>query len=893
MTNFPDSAFVTIFNESPAPMAVLKPQGPDYIILDVNKVFVNASKFTKEELIDQSIFVVFPDRRDDSTSENLDRLRESFQEAIKTKSPAVMRDYRYDVAKQNTLEFQESHWTTTTTPILDDEGTVLYLLYAPENVTELKLANAREQAALELLKAQQSKLFSVFMQAPVGIGIIKGKNYLVEMINPSLCEVYGQSQNDLLGQPLFDVLKEARGAGFEELLDTVISTGKPFKGEAYEMSLMRNGNLETVCLDFVYEPFEEQDGTITGVIIVANDVTDRECSKKLLEESQERANLVVDSVGLGTFDVDLISNQTFTSKQFANIFGFENPVPRDEYVKTFDPEDLPKREQAMNDAMSTGKLVYEMRVIWKDGSIHWVRIEGKVFHDSRNKPIRILGISLDITKQRRAQSEQQKLISLADNSAELMSILELNGFNSYINLAGQRMLGFKSNEEALSTPISDLHAPEDHEFVEREVIPAVMNTGFWTGIIKVRHLQSKEVFPVYNSTVRIDDPYTGKPIAIGAVMRDMRPEMASKQALADSEHLLRKITSAAPTTLWMTDKTGKITYVNQTWTDWTGISFEESVEFGFLNGIHLDDRKMASIKLKHAFDTHKSFDLEFRLSYADGTAHWCSLNAHPQHKRDGEFSGFIGACVDISEQKLLQQQKDDFIGIASHELKTPVTSIKAYTQILQRILSKNGESKEAIMVGRMDSQINRLNSLIGDLLDVTKINSGKLNYNAKAYNFDKTVEYLAEDLQRTTDCHKIELDVHEIGWVYGDEERVSQVILNLMTNAIKYSPDADKIILITRIENEIVTFCVEDFGIGIEEDKLNRVFEQFYRVSGGKHQSFPGIGLGLYISSEIIRREGGKIWVNSEIGKGATFCFELPIKRPPLANGLRGRDKLN
>jgi len=181
------------------------------------------------------------------------------------------------------------------------------------------------------------------------------------------------------------------------------------------------------------------------------------------------------------------------------------------------------------------------------------------------------------------------------------------------------------------------------------------------------------------------------------------------------------------------------------------------------------------------------------------------------------------------------------------------------------------------MISKMDKQINRLTSLIGDLLDVTKINSGRLQFNDQEFDFNMLVKDLVEDLQHTSAKHTLVEDFEPTGFVFGDKERIRQVITNLITNAIKYSPNADKIIIRTSLKENKVSLCVQDFGIGISEDKIDRVFEQFYRVSGDMQHTFPGLGLGLYISSEIIKREGGRIWVTSTVGEGSTFCFSLPV----------------
>jgi PAS domain S-box-containing protein len=878
-TKLPGEEYQDIFYNSPVAMLIIAPDAPAYTMLDVNNAYLTATNTNRDELIGKSVFGVFPANPTDNVSKNIERTIFSFEEAIKNKVAHVMSNYRYDIPIHGSMEFEERYWTTSNTPILDKNGEVAYFIHSPLNVTELYKLAEREKAGIEALRNQQQVLYSTFMQAPVGIAIFKGPEYIVDLINPPLCEIYGKTIEEIKGKPVFDVLWHAKGMGFEALLDNVRLTGESYRGSGLPAPIVRDGVLETVYLNFVYEPYRENDGTISGVIAVATEVTDQVNAKQKIEEAEERARLAVDAVGLGTYDLSLLTGEMITSKQFANIFGFDEPVPRRQYVSVFDPEDMALREKAHRDAIISGALYYEARVIWKDKSVHWIKVEGKVIYNPEGKAIRILGTILDITEQRLAKEEQRKLITLVDNSVDLMSILNLQGINSYINQAGKDLLGFKTDEEVLTIPISSLHRPEDFEIVQNEVLPSVMAKGSWSGTMMVRHLHTGEVFPVFNNCIRIDDPVSGEPIAVGAVMRDLRPEIKAKEALEESEHLLRNITSAAPTALWMSDENGSITYNNQTWLDWTGLSLADNLGNGWLSSIFPEDRDKVEEKFLSDLNTRSFYEVEFRLSHSDGTIHWCVANGKPQYRADGSFSGYIGACIDITEQKYLQQQKDDFIGIASHELKTPVTSIKAYTQVLEKMLTKKGELKEAEMISRMDGQINRLTSLIGDLLDVTKINSGKLQFNDREFEFTPMVKELIEDLQRTTDKHTLTEKYGHDGIVFGDKERIGQVISNLITNAIKYSPNTDRIIIETTLKNNEITLCVQDFGIGIPKDKLDKVFEQFYRVSGDMQHTFPGLGLGLYISSEIIKREGGRIWVNSIEGKGSTFCFALPLRQ--------------
>jgi PAS domain S-box-containing protein len=874
---FPSHGYKDVFYNSIAPMLIVGTDAPHYTMLDVNNAYLFATHTRREDIIGQPVFGVFPANPGDSMSKNVERTIFSFEQAIKTKVTHTMYNYRYDIPIPGSNEFEEHYWTTSNTPVLNESNEVLYLIHSPSNVTDLYKAQEREGAAIALTKKQQLQLQSVFMQAPVGIGIFKGPDYIADLINPPLCRLYGKTEAELLGKKIFDVLPDAKGRGFEALLDNVRLTGIPYRGEELGIPMLRNDKLETVYVNFVYEPFREPDETITGVIVVATEVTELVNAKNKIEEVELRNRIAVDAVGLGTFDLDLLTNEAFTSTQFARIFGFEEALPRNNYLELFHPDDQPIRRQALKDALVTGRLFYECRIIHKDSSMHWVRAEGKVIYDDNGKPLSISGIALDITKEKKSADEQRKLISLVENSVDLMSILKMDGYNSYINEAGRKLLGFKDETEVLHRPVSELHSPEHLLQVQQEVIPSVMKTGRWSGVMIVRHLQTGENFPVYNNCFRIDDLVTGAPISIGAVMRDMRPELAAKAALADSEQMLRNITTASPAALWMSDENGHITYVNQTWVNWTGTSYEANLGSGWLQKIVEEDRIRVADKFVSDVLEKRNYEVEFRINHADGKIHWCLANGQAHYNNEGKFAGYIGSCMDITEQKMLQQQKDDFIGIASHELKTPVTTIKGYAQILEKMLQHHGLAREASMVSRMDTQLKSLTSLIADLLDVTKINSGRLQFNDREFEFNPMVNDLVEDLQRITDKHTFILHLNKTGIVFGDRERIGQVITNLITNAVKYSPGAEHIVITTAIENNEVTLCVEDYGIGIPRDKLDKVFEQFYRVSGDLQYTFPGLGLGLYISSEIIKREGGRIWVNSVEGKGSTFCFALPL----------------
>ena len=261
------------------------------------------------------------------------------------------------------------------------------------------------------------------------------------------------------------------------------------------------------------------------------------------------------------------------------------------------------------------------------------------------------------------------------------------------------------------------------------------------------------------------------------------------------------------------------------------------------------------------------------------TTNWYNFTYKPLRDAEGKVFGVLHAAIDVTRQVQLQHQKDEFLGIASHELKTPVTSIKAYAQVLEKMIRAEGDEKKAGMVRKMDLQLNRLTGLIGDLLDVTKIQAGKITFNAVEFDFDQLIYDMVEEMQHTTSQHHLNATLNSKITVIADRERIGQVVTNFLSNAIKYSVDADSIIVKSYRMGDEVILSVQDYGIGISENLQKFVFDQFYRVSGNQQHTYPGLGLGLYISAEIIKNEGGRIWVESTEGSGSTFYFALKIKK--------------
>ena len=215
--------------------------------------------------------------------------------------------------------------------------------------------------------------------------------------------------------------------------------------------------------------------------------------------------------------------------------------------------------------------------------------------------------------------------------------------------------------------------------------------------------------------------------------------------------------------------------------------------------------------------------------------------------------------------------------MVSHELKTPVTSLKVLIHMLENKFANKKNREDVMLLGKMKNQTNKLIRLINDLLDINRMGNNQLLFNDELFRFDEVVKEIIDDLQQSNPTHKIEYADFPVVEVFGDKDRIGQVVINLVLNAIKYSPLAKTVIVDMHTENNTVICSVKDSGIGIEADEQGMIFDRFYRAKNDNVLSFPGLGMGLYISSEIIKKFHGMLWVKSRHGEGSVFYFSVPI----------------
>jgi PAS domain S-box-containing protein len=482
------------------------------------------------------------------------------------------------------------------------------------------------------------------------------------------------------------------------------------------------------------------------------------------------------------------------------------------------------------------------------------------------------------------EAEKRKLVDVFERAPAFMAILRGKSHifemvnSAYYQLVGHRDIIGKSVIEAI---------PEVKEQGFIELLDTVLATGkpfigteMPVGLQRVPNgvVEERYIDFVYEPIKNINGERTGV-VAHGYDVTDKVIARQKVELLALQVEQQAKIFDITLTAIkdfvYTFDTAGRFTYANSPLLELLGITLDEIIGKTFHELPYPEElATLLQTQIAQVVATGEAVTDETFYINPAGLRGYYEYIFVPVFD-DNKIVVFVaGSTRDITTRKQLESQKDDFMAIVSHELKTPVTSIKAFTQVLQNRFTRVGDGKSALLLGKMDAQINKLTSLIRDLLDVTKIEGGQLQFNEDFFSFDELVDDVIEEIQRSANKHPIEKQGATKKTIYGDKDRIEQVITNFLTNAIKYSPHAGKIIVKSFFEKGYVTLCVQDFGVGIPKESQQQVFERFYRVSG--NETIPGIGLGLYISAEIIRRQRGTIWVESELGKGSTFCFSLP-----------------
>ncbi|MBB5438126.1 PAS domain S-box-containing protein [Pedobacter sp. AK017] len=387
-------------------------------------------------------------------------------------------------------------------------------------------------------------------------------------------------------------------------------------------------------------------------------------------------------------------------------------------------------------------------------------------------------------------------------------------------------------------------------------------------------------FPaLINSTAFKDS--NGSMVAINATVYDITDrkkyerELLEAKKQADAErNKFELLSDLIPEMVFTADASGEINYINKRFTSFFGLPDGSFSAIVILSKIHHRDRFKLFRNWKRAVAIGEEVQIEVRLHNQDGSYKWHLVRALPIKGMDGKIEKWMGSCTDINRHVAAIQHLDEFISVASHELKTPITSLRASLQLMDRLITQQGEPRLMMLMAQSKKSIEKMNSLVDDLLNTGNIKEGQLVLNIRQFDVSEWLDNTCSHV-RLAGKYQLHIKCQRGLTVYGDEHRIDQVIVNFVNNAIKYAPLSSDIFISAYRDNGQIIVAVKDNGPGIAPDKVPYVFDRYFRVSHSGAE-YSGLGLGLYICAEIIKRHGGRIGVESIIGEGSTFWFSLP-----------------
>ncbi|WP_419700044.1 PAS domain S-box protein [Mucilaginibacter sp. NFX135] len=654
-----------------------------------------------------------------------------------------------------------------------------------------------------------------------------------------------------------------------------------------------------------------------------------------LEKSEARLRMAIASANLGTWDYKPLTGELTWSDECKHLYGLppEAEIDFELFTEHIYPADRDALECAMKKAMDPlGDHSYDMtyRIIRFDKpEIRWLRAQGKVYFNKLQEPERFIGTIVDQTEAKLAEEKSAKLTAIVESSDDAIISKTLEGIITSWNPAAEHLLGY-TEKDVIGKHITML-IPEDRLEEEDLILERIRNNKKVEHYVTFRVTKAGLEIPVSISVSPIRDN-TGRVIGAAKIIRNNAHQKETEARLLryaenlevlnalgkiisermDVSEILQKVTDA--TTRLIGAAFGAFFYNDESEAGESYMLFalsgaprEAFERFGIPRNTAVFHPTFTGEAIVRADDITKDPRYGHNSPFfgmPEGHLQVVSYLAVPVISKSGTVIGglFYGhpeaakftreheqlvsgvatqAAIALDNTKLyeeirkLNDKKEEFIGLASHELKTPVTSLSGYLQILNRTLPDTDRNKPFLQKALL--QVKKLSELISDLLDVSKIETGQLPLSFSNFNITQIVQETIELIQYSTKTHQIILQQPEQEIIISaDKQRIEQVIVNLLSNAIKYSPNEKLVNVAIAVTPDKVRVSVEDYGMGIQKEHQERIFSRFYRVEElASHIS--GLGIGLYISKEIISRHHGKLWLNSEPEKGSTFFFEIPL----------------
>jgi PAS domain S-box-containing protein len=781
---------------------------------------------------------------------------------------------------------------------------------------------------------------SMMLTSPLPVAVNWGHEFIY-FYNDHFLPLMGRDKHPhSMGQKVIDVYHEIWDM-VKPLHDRVMN-GETVGFKDMLIPLNRNGKLEDAWFDFTYSPIHDLSGTVQGMLVISAETTDkiknernfeesatelqaineelitsnneleqtqRDLEKILnsLKESEQQVRSLVDSapfpigVYVGKEMRIMMANQSILDAwgKGNNVIGklYSEILPELNNQQIFDQLDhvfttgipLHMRNQrvdiVMNGILKTYFFNYSFTPLFdSEGQIYGVMNTAAEVTD------------LNIAKQKIEQNEKN-LRNIILQAPVAMSIML--GPEHIITVANQLMIELlgKREEDIINKPVFDA-LPD----LAGQGFEAVLNACYKNGKTFKAFEQPVSLIRdgiaeiVYQNFVF--EPYhdsDGTILGIISITIDVTEQVLARKKVEESAAQLsllnEEITTAneqyhlaistANLGTWSADLKTDMLTVSGRARRMHGLAYNQPISLTESLQLVLPEYRDYLINIiNDSKENNAGFEVEYQMQPLDGSpVKWLRSTGKVYYDADGNRNNITGTILDITERKLDELRKNDFISMVSHELKTPLTSLSAIVQIAQEKLKDDEDPFLNGAMAKAYSQVKRMTNLINGFLNVSRLESGKIHLDKTSFDIVQLAHEIIDDAKLTSGAQTIELIADDKMMLTADREKISSVITNLLGNALKYSPrDSKKRIGLANKENHKLLVSVTDQGQGIHKDDRNKIFERYYRSEKSKSKMISGFGIGLYLSAEIIDRHEGEIWVESEDGKGSTFYFELPLE---------------
>ena len=851
-----------------APVAICITRGENYVVELINEKNLEILGRTKEQVLNKPIFTAVPEGAKQGFEEILHGVFTTGKSYIANEQPLTL----FRNGKEESM-----YLNITYEPLYDDDHKIDRIISVATDVTEQVTARKKiEESEQELRKLKEQLELSI-QAGKIGVWFWDVKKDILTWSKEQR-EIYGVSDSEIITSATqFNELI------FPEDLKRIKddqSTGKKLEHE-YDFRITRKNDDEIRWIKSRARNIVNEYGEIEFISGVNIDITEEVLSLNKIQESQDSFHQMIYS---SPSMIAILSGEDLII-EVANDAIIEQLGKGKSIIGQPFSKAVPEMEEQgfgelLRQVYKTGipYCAHEMPGTILHNGIEITNYYNFIYQAQRNTDNEITGIAIIatlVTPQAefnlKLKESEHRFRTIADVSPVLIWTLDASGLSSYYNKTFLDFIG-ASKDEDISDWSKIVH-PDDVQSTLKTINSAIAKRSSYSLECRLRRHdgQWRWVMAQCNSRLGTNNEFLG---FVGSSV-DITERKDAEAKITESEKQFSTLANNIQNLAWIADGEGWIYWYNQRWYDYTGTTLEKMKGWGWGKVHHPDHLESVVAFVKEAWHKPVPFELTFPLRGADGEYRWFLTFCVPILNAEGKIFRWIGTNTDIHQQILNDERKDEFISIASHELKTPLTTAKAYLQMLELSIDESNEDA-SLYVKKASESVNRLNELISELLDVSKIRLGKLNYNITTFNFNEMIESTVENIQLTTQTHAIIKTGKVSDEVTGDKDRLQQVVINLLNNAIKYSPNEEKVFIRIEQEINIIKVSVKDTGIGMNKQSINKIFEKYHRIEEHAVQ-FQGLGIGLFISYEIIQRHQGKLWAESELGKGSTFYFTIPL----------------